>query len=60
METYFMDNKFICLRQDYKTQTEYRRDYQEANKHYGFKVKVDGGWIFFEFSTDYDIYKNQK
>ena len=46
-------------REDYTTY-EFRQLYQACNKHYGFKVRVEGGWKFFEFENDFLTWKNQK
>lgn len=37
-----------------------RKLYRDADKHYGFKVKADGGWWFFEFVEDMLVWKKQK
>ena len=54
----------IC-KSDYKTETEYRKAFQAAQKSYDCKAKVDDGnggtgWKFFESAEDMRIWKNQK
>ena len=48
------------FRDQFATEKEYRQAYREACQHYGFKVRVEGGWKFFEYETDYRTWKNQK
>jgi len=48
------------IRAEFENSREYRRYYQDYCKHYGFKARVEGGWRFFEFETDYRTWKNQK
>lgn len=47
-------------RDDFRTEAEYRKAYQDCNRHYGYKARVEGGWMFFEFGTDYQTWKKQK
>ncbi len=53
-------NVISVIRDDYKTERAYKQAYHDANRHYAFKVRVDGGWKFFTHSTDYQTWKNQK
>lgn len=51
----------ISLYRDcYAKQADYLKDYWDYNNHYGYKVRVVGGWKFFEFEQDYKTWKNQK
>ena len=54
------DNVCTVLRHNYETKKEYLSAYRVAEKHYGFKVRVDGGWKFFQFETDLKTWKGQK
>jgi len=47
-------------RDDYKTAVEYRSAYRACCRHYGYKAKVEGGWKFFEFISDWLTWQNQK
>jgi hypothetical protein len=47
------------FREDY-LKSEYSAAFQDCNQHYGYKVRLDGGWRFFEFSQDYENWKKQK
>jgi hypothetical protein len=58
-ETYYPTTTSLN-RDDYPSEAEYKKAYQDCCKHYGFKVRVDGGWRFFEFQIDYETWKNQK
>lgn len=60
MPTKTWDRTASVYRDDYRTEAEYRKAYQECNRHYGFKVRVDGGWKFFQYEDDYRTWKNQK
>jgi hypothetical protein len=48
------------FREDFGTEKEYRAAVKEYSQHYGFKSKVEGGYKFFEFESDYRTWKNQK
>ncbi len=48
------------FRDDYEKRNEYIKDYRQLCTQYDFKVRVDGGWMFFEFVTDLLTWKNQK
>ncbi len=54
------NNTMSLFRDQFATEKEYRQAYREACQHYGFKVRVEGGWKFFEYETDYRTWKNQK
>lgn len=56
----YWPNTTSVFRDDYRTEAEYRKAYREADQHYGFKVRVEGGWKFFTFADDYDTWKHQK
>ena len=59
METIW-NNTMSLQRDSYKSEKEYRDAYRAACKHYGWKVRVVGGWKFFQFATDYNIWKAAK
>lgn len=44
----------------YNSYYAYSKAYKAHNKKYAFKVKLEGGWGFFEYATDYHTWKNQK
>ena len=46
--------------ESFETYQEYIDTYHEFDAHYGFNARIDGGWMFFEFSTDYQTWRNQK
>jgi len=48
------------LRENFKNYQEYLKVYREFCQYYGYKVRVYGGWKFFNFEQDYRIWKNQK
>ena len=54
------DATMTLFRSDFRTAAEYRRAYRECVNHYGFKVRIEGGWQFFEFASDYATWKAQK
>ena len=39
---------------------DYYRRYRECCRHYGYKVRVNGGWKFFEFEDDYLNWRRQR
>lgn len=45
---------------DFKSRAEYLKTYKFMCNHYAFKVRVDSGWMFFKYATDYDTWKRQK
>ena len=47
-------------RSDYPTKAEYITAYRDCNQHYGYKVRVFGGWKFFETATDMQTWKAQQ
>jgi len=47
-------------RDSFRTRQAYLEAYRDCVRHYGFKVRVVGGWRFFEFVTDYETWKNQR
>jgi len=55
-----MENSITIFRDNYQSQKDYLKDFQDFCKYYGYKVKVFGGWKFFTFQQDYKIWKNQK
>ena len=54
------DSTCSILRHNYETEQEYQEERRDAEKHYGFKARVTGGWKFFAYETDYKTWKNQK
>ncbi|MBR2771266.1 MAG: hypothetical protein IKD78_04550 [Bacteroidales bacterium] len=46
----------LCYETDYKNRKAVSEAYPAATKI----VKVCGGWMVFDFWTDYEIWKNQK
>jgi len=55
-----MNNSVFVFRNDFSSRYAYLKAYREHNANYGFKSRVEGGWIFFEFATDYRTWKNQR
>lgn len=55
-----MENTVSILRHNYETEAEYKKAYRDAVKKYDFKVRVSGGWKFFAYVTDLDVWKKQK
>jgi len=53
-------NTMSVYREDYATEREYRKAYQDADRQYSFKARVDGGWKFFAYSSDYDTWRGQR
>jgi hypothetical protein len=47
-------------RDDYPTRKEYIAVYQDCCKHYGYKARIFGGWIFFETADLYQTWRRQK
>jgi len=47
-------------RDGFATRRAYLDVYHDLCGHYGFKACVEGGWMFFEFSTDYNVWRNQR
>jgi len=45
---------------EFKTYYQYQKMFREYSAHYQYKVKVEGGWMFFEFLTDYETWLKQK
>lgn len=48
--------KMFCLESEYKS----RKHIEKAYPGLAVIKKVCGGWICFEFLSDYEIWKNQK
>lgn len=48
------------FKDDYPNYHAYYSALREARQHYGYSAKVEGGYKFFEFETDYTTWKNQK
>jgi hypothetical protein len=48
--------KTMCSEQDYKTRKDVAKSYPDAAKI----VKVCGGWMVFEYITDYEVWRKQK
>lgn len=57
---YYQDNKTTIYRGDYPTRYQYLKEYRSLCKAYDFKIRVEGGWIFFRYLNDYLTAKNQK
>lgn len=53
------DSSMSLFRDDFTT-SGYKQAYRDCCQHYGYKARVCGGWIFWEFVTDYLTWKNQK
>jgi hypothetical protein len=53
-------NTMSVYRDDYPTRAAYLRAYVDANQHYDFKTRVEGGWLFFEYANDYDLWARQR
>lgn len=45
---------------DFQDRQDYLKAYHDLVKHYGFKTRVEGGWKFFEFESDYNTWCNQR
>lgn len=45
---------------NYSSKKEYQQALAEARAHYGYEVRVSGGYMFFEYVTDYETWKRQK
>lgn len=54
------DNVCSIHRDEYKTRKDYINDYREHCKKYPFKVRVEGGWMFFAYADDYETWNRQK
>ena len=48
------------FRDDFKNQSAYREALKDCKRHYSYKVRVGGGWKFFEFLNDLETWKKQK
>lgn len=59
-ETYYEHNQMALFREDFPSYKEYLQAYREACEYYGYKVRVVGGWRFFTFQQDYDLWKHTK
>lgn len=55
-----LPQSITLFRADCRSRSAYRKAYREYCQHYGFKVRVCGGWLFFEYATDYQVWKSQK
>ena len=55
-----MENTVYLNRSNYLSRKEYLERYHELNKSYDFKARVEGGWMFFRYITDYLQFKNTK
>jgi hypothetical protein len=60
METKIWTSTASLHREDFRAEKEYRDAIKEYSQHYGYKVRVEGGYKFFEFENDYRTWKNQK
>ena len=56
----YYPSQMFLFRDSFRTRAEYLAAYQDCCKHYGFKARVNGGWKFFEFYTDFLTWKAQK
>lgn len=54
------DSQMSLYRDSFRTRAEYLEAKRECDQHYGYKMRVVGGWRYFEFATDYETAKRQK
>jgi len=54
------DSTCTIRRENYPKQSDYRQALIDCQKHYGYQIRIEGGWKFFEFEQDYETYKKQK
>lgn len=47
-------------RDDYTSRAEYLREYRYLCGVYGFRRRVCGGWIFYDYASDYFIACQQR
>lgn len=53
-------NTCTIRRENYPSLKDYQQALKDCQQHYGYEIKVEGGWKFFEFETDYKTFKQQK
>ena len=54
------DTTCTLVREQYSTEREYRMALSECNDYYCYRVRVSGGWKFFQFEDDYRTWKEQE
>ena len=59
MDYEYYPPKMTVTRDEY-SRKRYYDTYRDFCKHYGYKARVEGGWIFFENLDDFLTWKNQK
>lgn len=55
-----MENEVYLNKSNYQNRKEYLERYHELSKSYEFKVRVDGGWLFFRYAPDYQMFKRTR
>jgi len=57
---YEFSNTMNLYRDDYEPERAYYRAFKALDKHYGYKVGIEGGWKFFAYASDYDTFLAQR
>ena len=57
--TYYPDVHYLS-RASYASRRVYLAAYRDFCRHYDFKARVEGGWVFFTYRTDLDVWRSQK
>ena len=52
--------RITLLRSDYTCKRAYIKDYRDLCQSYGYKVRIFGGWMFFESRAAMETWKAQK
>ena len=47
-------------RDEFATRGEYLAVYRDFCRHYGYRSRVEGGWMFFKSGNDYRTWRNQR
>ncbi len=55
----YYETSTALYRDEFESRKTYLDAYHDFCRHYGFKARVTGGWMFFAFATDYNTWRNQ-